>query len=106
VGARFDRRALLESIIEPSKVIADVYRTVTISTKSGSIHDGRVVSEDAKRVTLATNPADPDHQERITKQEIVSRRISDVSPMPEGMLNSLNREEIPDLLTWLETSDR
>ena len=102
VGARFDRRALLESIIEPSKVIADVYRSVTISTKSGAIHDGRVVSENAKNVTLATNPADPDHQERVSKQEIVSRRISDVSSMPEGLLNTLSRDEILDLLAWLE----
>lgn len=101
VGARFDRRALLESIIEPSRVIADVYRTVTISTKSGSIHDGRVVSEDAKRVMLATNPADAEHQERILKEEIVSRRVSDVSPMPEGLLNTLSREEILDLLGWM-----
>ena len=102
VGARFDRRALLESIIEPSRVIAEVYRSVTISTKSGAIHDGRVVSENAKSVTLATNPADPDHQERVSKQEIVSRRISDVSSMPEGLLNTLSREEILDLLAWIE----
>ena len=102
VGARFDRRALLESIIDPSRVIADVYRNVTISTKSGAIHDGRVVSENAKSVTLATNPADPDHQERVSKQEIVSRRVSDASAMPEGLLSTLNRDEILDLLAWLE----
>jgi putative heme-binding domain-containing protein len=101
-GARFDRRALLESIIEPSRVIADVYRTVTVVTKSGAIHDGRVLSENAENVTLATNPADPDHQERISKREIVSRRVSDVSAMPEGLLNTLNREEIFDLLGWIE----
>jgi putative heme-binding domain-containing protein len=95
VGARFDRRALLESVIEPSRVIADVYRGVTISTKSGAIHDGRIVSEDAKSVTLATNPADPDHREHVSKQEIVSRRVSDVSAMPEGLLNTLNRGRNP-----------
>jgi putative heme-binding domain-containing protein len=102
VGARFDRRALMESIIEPSRVIADVYRSVTISTRSGAIHDGRVVSENAKSVTLSTNPADPDHQERVSKQEIVSRRVSDVSAMPEGLLNTLSQDEIFDLLSWLE----
>jgi putative heme-binding domain-containing protein len=102
VGARFDQRALLESIVEPSKVIADVYRNVTIVTKSGAIYDGRVLSEDASRVTLATNPADPDSQERIPVGQIVSRRTSDVSAMPEGLLNTLSREEIFDLLEWLE----
>lgn len=102
VGARFDRRALLESIIEPSRVIADVYRTVTITAKSGAIHDGRIVAENAKTVTLATNPVDLDSQQRIATSEILSRRISDVSSMPEGLLNSLTREEILDLLSWLE----
>ena len=105
VGARFDRRALLESIMEPSRVIADVYRTVTITTRSGAIHDGRIVAENAKTVTLATNPVDPDSQQRVAANEILSRRISDVSSMPEGLLNSLTREEILDLLSWLENRE-
>jgi putative heme-binding domain-containing protein len=102
VGARFDRRALLESIIEPSRVIADVYHTVTITTKSGAIHDGRIIAENAKTLTLATNPVDPDSQQRIATSEILSRRVSDVSSMPEGLLNSLTRDEVLHLLLWLE----
>jgi putative heme-binding domain-containing protein len=102
VGARLDRRALLESIIEPSRVIADVYRTVTITTKSGAIHDGRIVAENEKTVTLATNPVDPDHQQRVSKNEIRSRRISETSSMPEDLVNTLTRDEILDLLGWLE----
>jgi putative heme-binding domain-containing protein len=102
VGARFDRRALLESIIEPSRVIAEVYRTVTITTKSGAIHDGRIVAETDKTVILATNPVDADAQQRIPASEILSRKTSDVSSMPEGLLNSLTRDEVFDLLLWLE----
>ena len=105
VGARFDRRALLESIIEPSRVIADVYRTVTIITKSGAIHDGRIIAETDKTVTLATNPVDADAQQRISTSEILSRRISDISAMPEGLLNSLSRDEVLDLLSWLENRE-
>jgi putative heme-binding domain-containing protein len=102
VGSRFDRRALLESIIEPSRVIADVYRTVSVTTKSGAIYDGRIVAEDANTVTLALNPVDPDHQQRVSRKEIVSRRISDISAMPQELLNTLTRDEILDLLGWLE----
>jgi putative heme-binding domain-containing protein len=65
VAARFDRRTLLESILEPSKVVAEVYRVVTVTTKSGAIFDGRIVSEDAKAVVLAINPVDPDQRRRI-----------------------------------------
>ena len=103
VAARFDRRALLESIIEPSKVVAEVYRPVTITLTSGAIYDGRVVSEDAKGVVLAINPVDPDQRRRIAKADIASQHVSTTSPMPASLLNTLTREEILDLLAWLES---
>ncbi len=103
VSARFDRRALLESIIEPSKVVAEVYRPVTVTLTSGAIYDGRIVSEDLKSISLAINPVDPDQRRRIAKSDIASQRVSELSPMPEGLVNTLSREEILDLLAWLET---
>jgi hypothetical protein len=103
VASRFDRHALLESIIEPSKVIAEVYRTVTITTKSGAILEGRIVAEDAKTLLLATNPLDPiDDRRRIAKAAIASQKASALSPMPSGLLNTLDMDEVLDLLAWLE----
>lgn len=102
VTARFDRRALLESIVEPSRVVSETYRTVTVTMKSGAIHDGRVVAEDTKSVVLAINPVDPDQRRRLPKAEIESQRVSALSPMPPGLLNTLSREEIADLLAWIE----
>jgi putative heme-binding domain-containing protein len=103
VGSRFDRRALLESIVEPSKSVAEVYRNLTIVTKASAIFEGRVVGEDGRSVTLAVNPVDSDHRRRIAKADIESQRVSDLSPMPEGLLNTLTREEILDLLAWVES---
>jgi putative heme-binding domain-containing protein len=103
VGGRFDRRTLLESMIEPSKVIAEIYRSVTLTLKSGVILDGHIVSEDESSVSVAINPVDPEQRRRVAKTEIASQRVSAVSPMPEGLLNTLTREEIFDLLAWLET---
>ncbi len=103
VNARFDRRTLLESIIEPSKVVAEVYRPVTVTLKSGAIYDGRIVTEDAKSISLVINPVDPDQRRRIVKSDIASQRLSELSPMPEGLVNTLSREEILDLVAWLET---
>jgi hypothetical protein len=37
----------------------------------------------------------------IPKADIVERRLSDVSPMPAGLLNGLAREQILDLLAFL-----
>lgn len=101
VGARFDARALLESIIEPSKVVADTYRNVMITSKSGLIYEGRIVSEDDKGVIIATNPVDPDDRRRVAKAQIESQRVSEISSMPEGLLNTMERDEALDLIAWL-----
>jgi putative heme-binding domain-containing protein len=101
VGARFDARALLESIIEPSKVVAETYRNVAITTKAGLIYEGRIVSEDDKAVIIATNPVDPDERRRVAKAQIESQRVSEVSSMPEGLLNTMERDEVLDLIAWL-----
>ena len=103
VSARFDRRTLFESIIDPSKIISETYRSVTVTVKSGAILDGRIVAEDAQLLTLAINPVDPDQRRRINKADITAQRVSDVSPMPTGLFNTLSREEILDLLAWIES---
>jgi putative heme-binding domain-containing protein len=107
VGSRFDRRALLESIIEPSKVVAEVYRTTTIITRAGDILEGRVLSETDSSVTLGVDSLDFTARPRvIAADQIESRRVSDVSSMPAGLLNTLNKDEIVALLTWLEAGPR
>jgi putative heme-binding domain-containing protein len=103
VSSRFDRRALLESIVEPSRVISETYRSVTITLKSGAIHDGRIVSEDPASLVLAINPVDPDQRRRMAKSDIATKRVSDISPMPAGLVNTLDRDEILDLLAWMES---
>jgi putative heme-binding domain-containing protein len=103
IAGRFDRRALLESILEPSKVVAEVYRTTTIITKAGEIFEGRLFAEDEQTVTLGTDPTDPQvRPATIAKAQVELRRASEFSSMPVGLLNTLDKEEILALLTWLE----
>lgn len=104
-AGRFTRRDLLEAIIEPSKVIGESYRNVIVTTRGGEAYTGQVVMEgDYRRpvLKLATDPAQPFKLTEISKADIVSHRESDLSPMPEGLLNSLSREEVLDLLAFLE----
>lgn len=101
VAGRFSPKDLLESILEPSKVIAENYRNVTVVTRSGVIMDGRFVAEDEERLTLANNPIDPDNRWTVRKRDITSKRASDVSPMPAGLLDNFSKAEILDLLAFL-----
>jgi len=109
VSARFNRRDLLTSILDPSKVISEKYRSVTLTTQDGEEHTGRVLlAGDYRRsaVALSTNPLDPKAIVQIEKSIIEKRRFSTVSSMPEGLLNSLTKSEILDLLAYIESGGK
>lgn len=101
VSARFGRKDLLDHILNPSKFIDEKFRLVTVKTSDGKTHSGSLESEDDERVVLKPNPLAPDTIE-IGKAMIKERTISEVSPMPAGLLNALKAEQILDLLAWFE----
>jgi hypothetical protein len=51
---------------------------------------------------LATNPLQPFAVTEIAKSDIESQTTSPVSWMPEGLLDTLTKDEILSLLTYLE----
>ena len=107
LARRFSRRDMLESIILPSKVIAEQYRTVQIETSDGRLVVGRILSEGDYRSTklrIAVNPLDPRQVTDVEKSAIESHTLTNTSLMPEGLLNTLSADEIRDLLAYLETA--
>ena len=103
VASRFSRRDLLESILEPSAVVAEVHRNVVVTKTDGSVVMGRIVQNDFResKLILATNPFVPSELATIPKSEIGSWEESPVSPMPPALLDTLERSEIEDLLEFL-----
>jgi len=103
VGRRFSPADLLESIIEPSKVVSEVHRNVTLTLKDNSSVHGRIVGDDFRKslLTVATNPFDPSDRREVNKADVVESVESPVSPMPPALLDTLSREEVFDLLAWL-----
>lgn len=101
VSARFNRRDLLDHILNPSKFIDEKFRYVTVKTTDGKTITGSLESEDDERVVLRPNPLAPEKSE-IAKAMIKERSVSEISPMPPGLLNSLKAEQILDLLAWFE----
>jgi putative heme-binding domain-containing protein len=97
---------MLESILTPSKVVAENYRNLQIGTRDGRVVVGRVVVEgDYRSQTLkvATEPLAPATIVEIDKREIETSRESETSPMPTGLLDSFELADILDLLAFLET---
>lgn len=104
-GSKYDRRSLLESILEPSKVVSDQYQHTTVLLKNGDSFSGRLVRLGEDEVVLETDALSGARQ-RVIRSEIDTVAPAALSPMPEGLVNILSREEILDLLAYLESGGR
>lgn len=104
VGQRFDHRALIESLLDPWKVIAPQYRIAAVTLKSGAIHEGPVVAESENTITLATNPVEPDAKLHLPLSDITE--IIPRSAMAPGLLNSFSHQDVLDLAAWLQAGAR
>ena len=101
VAGRFGVRDLLESIIEPSKVISDQYQGMVLRTRDGRVFSGRIVGEKEGKLQIATDLLKPDAIVEIPKSAVEESRVSTVSLMPTGLLNPLNADEVLDLVAYL-----
>ncbi len=100
---RYTLRDLLENIVEPSKVISDQYESTVIETKDGKVFTGRITSEDDDHLYVATNPADLNDITTVKITQLKSRQASPVSLMPPGLINSMNPDEVRDLIAYIVT---
>jgi putative heme-binding domain-containing protein len=102
---KLNRLGLLTEVVQPSKVIDEKFRTQIISTEQGRLISGVVIHEDDQVVRLLSNPLDEGEKPKeVAKSEIDERVASETSLMPPGLLNTLTKEDILDLLAYLESA--
>ncbi len=94
-----DAGAVLREILEPSRNIDKKYRQVVLALEDGTTRTGVVAAETGDTLTLLSGS--PPKEVAIPKDAIVDRVASPVSIMPVGLLNSLDKEQILDLLAYL-----
>ncbi len=102
VGNRFDANYVLEALILPSKTVSDQYQATTISTRDGRVLTGRVLSEDARRILVRTDPFAREPAE-VLKADVEERCPSTVSEMPQGLINVLTRDGILDVIAYVRS---
>ena len=94
---RADLDYLLHNILDPNAEIPNDYRTWNLDTKDDRSISGVLLRQDAQGVTLAT----PGETLTVAHADIRSLRQSELSMMPEGLLQSLTNEEVRDLVAYL-----
>jgi putative heme-binding domain-containing protein len=107
-AGRFSPKDLLESIVEPSKEISDQYAAVEIELKDGRKVVGRIVNLNDNGMSVMTDMLDPSKQVNVDRRNIDGEvKLSKLSMMPTGLLDTLSEEEILDLMAYtLSRGDR
>jgi putative heme-binding domain-containing protein len=98
-GKKFSLTDLMDAIVVPSKAISDQYGSHQVLTSSGELLVGRVV-ELGNQVYVYL--PDPNAKPRvIDKADVEQISPSPVSQMPEGLVDTLNPEELKDLVAYI-----
>jgi putative heme-binding domain-containing protein len=106
VSRRFTRRDILQSIVNPSLVVAENYHSDRVVTADGRVVVGRILQTGDFRSTtlrIVADPLRPDQYTEIAKRDVESHTTVPTSPMPAGLLDTLNQDEIADLLAFIES---
>ena len=100
IGKQRSRQELLDSLLEPSKVIDTRYRSHQVLTTAGQLVSGLLVRDTATELVIRSADG---RNHRIGKEEIESRRVQAESLMPNGLVAELTAQEVADLLAFLES---
>jgi putative heme-binding domain-containing protein len=103
IGTRFSTKDIMEAILLPSKTISDQYATTEFQLKNGKSMVGKITNQDEENYYIAQNPYVADILVKVPKKNVLSKNYSTVSSMLPGMVNSLNAEELRDLVAYLKS---
>ena len=96
-----DDAAILESILNPSKVIDPKYRNLVYRLADGNVVVGRSAHVSRTEIQVETDPL------LLTMVTVDRSQIEEVipsttSPMPDGLVDILDSEDILDLVALLK----
>lgn len=89
---------LLESVIYPSLSFARGYESYVIQTRSNQLQSGVLAAETADAIVLRT-PSEV----RIPRSAVKVMRQDRISIMPQGLEAQMSKEELSDLLAFLQS---
>jgi hypothetical protein len=69
--------------------------------KDGRTIVGRVSAEEGGILQVVTDPSAPNQTTDVMKSDVKTRQVSPVSLMPPGLIDSMNRNEVLDLMAYI-----
>lgn len=87
----------------PQRQLPSIDRTSTVTQKNGDELVGRIIGESEHKLIIVTNALTGQRTE-VQKSDVETITASKLSPMPQGLADILTREQILDLVAYLESS--
>jgi putative heme-binding domain-containing protein len=100
VGTSRTREFLLESIIEPSRIITSGFNTIMILTKNRKFITGIKINEDESGLYIVDKNGKELH---VPLDKIKKSKVQKISTMPGNFKDLLSTQDIADILAYLET---
>jgi putative heme-binding domain-containing protein len=100
LAKRSDYKSMLESIIDPNLVLSDQFQQHELKMKNGTTVMGRVVFAEKGEYALVQSGFEPLKLKKVKKEDVVSKRASKLSMMPPALINTMNAEELKDLIAY------
>jgi putative heme-binding domain-containing protein len=100
LASKYDKAEIIRSVLDPSDRIATGYQSVVLALRDGKVVTGLVRAETQADVELVDADA---KISRIFKTAIGDRRVSEISQMPKGLVDTLSVVEFADLIAYLQT---
>ncbi|HTU92297.1 MAG TPA: c-type cytochrome, partial [Gemmataceae bacterium] len=92
---------LLNDILDPSREVDSRYLNYQITTKKGQVFSGLIAADTAASVTLRRGEKAED---TILRDQIEEIQATGKSLMPEGLETQLSKQDIADLIAYLQTT--
>jgi putative heme-binding domain-containing protein len=93
------KEELLTSILNPSFAIEPRFVNYIVTTKDGRMYDGVIANETPGSIALRGGSEDGD--QTVLRKNIAEIRASSVSLMPEDLEQSLSKQDLADVITYL-----
>ncbi len=98
LGGRFAKAYIVESILEPSRIIAPSFESTLVELKNGKILSGIKVAETETTITLVDNET---KKHTLARVDIAEQKKQATSAMPDGLEKRLPEGEFVDLISYL-----
>jgi len=95
---RLNRQELADSLVYPSKQVPDRFKAFELTLKDSTTLTGFITEQNTNMVTFVER----DQVRQIPRANIASLTPQKNSLMPEKLMNRLTREELADLMAFLE----